>query len=308
MSEKIFIPKMPSEEVKNKYIPEIERFRLSHDDFEVASELIENLDSKTLQNIKNKIQDIDSEGTAFMVLGRNETSPIALSLYDRIKKVFSLGVLNSNWLTKILDDEGENLDYYQREKLLPKAPKGVVYFNIVGKSAQRKYGTTEWKNQKIKQNGYLQYPAEDNVAIIFNLDKYKSLRKDLLERYFKLPINSSEPLDADGLLKTRTYSYNNTANAFVKSLKDNIPWLEENLPQADEDYGYILSNRIPPKFIKGIVLSSPKGNNEALLENVLATMALNAKSENLVPIYDVDGNLLWPERISHEEIEKQNKE
>lgn len=86
----------------------------------------------------------------------------------------------------------------------------------------------------------------------------------------------------------------------------------------ESEYGFIGPVRIPPKLFEGIVFSVVEweGNTATYSKDrkkwqnrakALANAQMKIdkeKPENLVPIYDIQGNLYWPKKMTYEEVQK----
>ena len=269
------------------------------------------LSPEQLRVVMSKVQDVNEEGTAFTSITPSSVSENPeLNVIRRLESVLKNGVLNNNWRQSMLEEHGGDLDKVGTEK-----KKGVVYFNILGSvvNPYQDYKVVE----TIKDSSYLGYSSGDEaVIIIFDLDPYKSELKENYE-FSKKRLESHPPapghyMDRESYLKpsgTRKYSYNGSLKSWldraytrdwVKNVLPEETGLE--LPRADFEYGFSLSHRIPQRFFKGIVLKH--GKDSDLLRKTVDLIKESNRSENLVPIYDIDGNLLWPEKLSHEEIVK----
>lgn len=70
--------------------------------------------------------------------------------------------------------------------------------------------------------------------------------------------------------------------------------------------GFVAGRRIAPREFKGIVVNTEHLEDlEAELKNIIETMFKTSETkgkELLLPIYDLNGNMLWPKKMSHEEI------
>lgn len=63
-----------------------------------------------------------------------------------------------------------------------------------------------------------------------------------------------------------------------------------------------MSNRIAPRFFRGIVDGSL---SEYTLESMKKSFSNKKSGENLyIPIYDLDGSLLWPKKMSYERVKR----
>jgi hypothetical protein len=272
---------------------------------------------EVLETVFNKVQDIKEEGTAFLALGSNDTSGVGegISLEQRLELVLKTGVLNPNLLGAILKNEGKGEEgeviHVEGEPDLKK--RGNIYFNIIGKSAKWNYDTEKWEEVKIENDGYLSDMKDevDNIALIFDLDKFRSEREVDYKEFLESPEIFNEKREGwnwKNPPKSRAYTYNARMGSFNRALDTEIPFTSEGLPMADAGFGYVLANRIPPRFFKGLVLRPQEGNSsDILVKKVIEAMSLNSKPENLVPVYDIKGNLLWPKQLSHDEIIEMKK-
>lgn len=92
---------------------------------------------------------------------------------------------------------------------------------------------------------------------------------------------------------------------------------KEGETQAGEIEGFRTPLRISPRKFEGIAidkkyLSEIKLNTQEnqidLEENIIRMLTRSMESNNVfVPIYDYEGNLLWPRKLSHEEIVQMNE-
>ena len=78
--------------------------------------------------------------------------------------------------------------------------------------------------------------------------------------------------------------------------------------------GHVLYSRVHPKYFQGIALGDPSYNGGIFMKQRVEWIVKAMKevdkdhAERLVPIYDIHGNLLWPKRMSYEEVKKMVKE
>lgn len=68
---------------------------------------------------------------------------------------------------------------------------------------------------------------------------------------------------------------------------------------------YTMKNRIAPREFRAFVLPSKDANLET---NLKTLRSVQKKAGVRLSIYDSEGNLLWPQEISHQEIVQMLKE
>ncbi len=176
----------------------------------------------------------------------------------------------------------------------------VVHFNIVGRASD------EFDPQRTEISQSIQMSMPGAIGLIFRLDKFKedSTRygsEGLLEAYAKL----------------NTYHAVNQLEHARGVSKEN-PKTGKQLPHTE--FGFVLSARVAPRFFEGVVFNGPHLDGaedkyavdkspeamERTGEKIVKAMldAHKDDPENLLPIYDVDGNLWWPEKMDRKKIEK----
>ncbi len=92
----------------------------------------------------------------------------------------------------------------------------------------------------------------------------------------------------------------------LKALSKEYPRLvsKEGLVQPSSEYGFVLSYRIAPRLFKGFVLSQDHMEKAtARLEKIMRETCKDDK-ESLIPIYNKQGDLLWPKQMSYEDVKK----
>jgi len=77
-------------------------------------------------------------------------------------------------------------------------------------------------------------------------------------------------------------------------------------PIVDAAYGFATSEAIPTDCIKGVVvndLESMDHHLSSIIDSMFKSQDLSDKKQ-FVPIYDPDGNLLWPKKIQYAELKQ----
>jgi hypothetical protein len=85
----------------------------------------------------------------------------------------------------------------------------------------------------------------------------------------------------------------------------------ENLmttPGNGVDEGFAVSHRVAPRYFKGFVLHQGlERSTDELIGDLIEVMKKNSMElgkEFFLPIYDLFGNLLWPKKISSDNVSK----
>jgi hypothetical protein len=237
-----------------------------------------------------------------------------ISAKSNLKKMFKVGIQGG------LDrDSGipgkkpiENSKDWQTK--LKSGKENFVFFNIVGR------GLPPSSEKKRKSEiGNTNYMSSDAIAILFDLSGYKEI----------------EPSSGDYDNK-KNLTYRTNSPTFTKvfdELKEKYPDLklgddrlknyfpygkngegfdDQGLPLVETEYGFRLSPRVPPRRFSGIVFEMEKLDHSLASEDelsrrseeIVSVMNESTKKNSLLPIYDTNGNLLWPKKMSYEEVRK----
>ena len=168
----------------------------------------------------------------------------------------------------------------------------------------------------------------DGIALIFDLSKYKEVAPLITEegdiffhgKPFTFWVNGYF-LDVEKVLKELDIRFTDSkrirealapGSEQLKSLARQERFrhiLNENGEFLSEwDYGFVLPYRIRPEDFQGLVvnLSEPNGEKYIKIAEALARIQNNSATIKAAfcPVYDSRGNLLWPTRMSYEEVKK----
>ncbi len=69
------------------------------------------------------------------------------------------------------------------------------------------------------------------------------------------------------------------------------------------EYGFSISSRIPPRRFRGLIVKWELQKQLPTLTNVMKSVYKN-EPQSMLPIYDYRGNLIWPKRMSYEEVKQ----
>lgn len=186
-------------------------------------------------------------------------SGISEALREKDYKTFD-SILKSGLLGGRFDKPNIGLTKEKYLKNVKEEKDAVVWFNIVG---------VDSRSEKIKDSGFLnEYTADSNVlAIIFDLTHFQETPSSWEE--------SQRIVNLKQKRRTHRRAYS----------------------------GFILSHRVPPRYFKGIVLKllDEKGKDISCHDYLNKALDISRKMrssvkkrEYIIPIYDRNGNLLWP--------------
>jgi len=269
--------------------------------------------------IMDKVKDVNQTGTAFKCLGRIPKPGLGENYSDeemrkRIKEkkdeiisVLRNGILGDNW-ARHTHEESDRLfkesnytddlkgHWAHNVRTLKNAQ---LHFHITGQSA---HGQSPLYNVDFAQPG--------NIEYIFDLNYFRDSTLELDDKY-KYGGNPS-----DDPAKRRTYRINQyipwalsnpEEYARVKAKNDN----KHGEGISDGEYGFVAYHRVPPHIIQGMAVvrytkdHDLQSQKDDLQIDFVAKAQIEANKDRpnlLVPIYDTDGNLLWPKQMSYEEV------
>ncbi len=265
------------------------------------------LTPEQIEVIMEKVQDIDECGIAFSVLPKRPD-------FD-IESVFQDGLLG----TSLKEHDGCAGHKITRKEWITLREKqdAAVHFNIVGRM------DNSWLRRRLRDN-----PAEDiassywmrpgKIAILFDISTMKELLPsgyrtdqqnantfrgahgygDLVQTIGWEVVNRLEELPRD------TPMADPRVQEIIEDLREYEPYCDipaSCIIDQPSDTGFIACHRIKPAQFRGIVIHE----SELLCGTVNSMRSSYAdRSEKLLPVYDKDGNLLWPKKMSYEEVQE----
>lgn len=229
------------------------------------------LSQEATNEIMDKVQDINSEGTAFSVFNNIREK----NDRKQTENIFRFGL--------IADSQDLLEDYYSGEKHLDKKTisnflrdkrKCPVFFNIVGRG---------YDFNNLNESTWMK--GERSIAVIFDISSFHESEEPICGAWDK---NLTD-------LKFKEY-------AIDIGLDGRGAKFEDNKIKTSSGHGFVTALRISPRFFKGIVT---KNNSIDGIKELLSGI-YNAKKENLIkfliPIYNDRGDLLWPKQMRYEEL------
>lgn len=212
-----------------------------------------------------KVIDINQEGTAFSAISAG-TEKNQTELFERIiRNVLTEGLLGTDQESREKFRQEDETNIKEVWTKSVRNRQSLVYFNIVGKSA------------KSVGNSYYMQQYENPVAIIFDLSRFKE-------------VPSVKPSD----LEKEKFGHH-TYRTWRPGL-----WSEKKGPS---EWGFALSSRVAPKDFLGIV--SAYASEQALSRIMkIQNEVYKNKKGMILPVYHQWGDLLWPRRMTYEQVKQ----
>jgi len=294
------------------------------------------LSPEVVEKIMEKVQDINKFGTAVTFKD--------IESLDSVLKSGLLGSVPKSVLRFADDKFRELISQYEQNyerpaawaKIFRKTKANVVWFNIVGRflSEKVKKGSSDQTMHDLYPEGiesdffcaildvsrfkevnagpWVHSPVENSVP---KLDTFRS-DDSTLYGVLKLLFGESIPVPLDDRLrkenigrlliekKAEVDNFLNSDIAIGNKIKTAADlkdfFTEDGFTRSTKDYGFVFNGRVAPRLIKGLVIE--KETLKMIEEKILEIY--EDKQSLLMPIYDIDGNLLWPKKMSEEEVKK----
>lgn len=269
------------------------------------------LTPEVLEKVMAKVRDIDELGNGYSMLRGTQTS-------EDIEPILKDGLLGTPVKKENVLRKGNTARNSLKEEWASNArtkKDAVVFFNITGRSEEKqarsgsgdKYLPTE-----ISASEYV-WGGRDNLGILFDISHFEEGEPG----ENKFGKNGQELAQKSGRYR---------ADRLEMSTDKYKKWKERDFYPSpgravSTEYGYILSHRVAPRFFTGILINPKtkvigsieieyrKRDRQELVElaREIAARMLQVDSDKpdlLIPIYDTDGNLLWPKQINHIDMRK----
>lgn len=301
----------------------------------------EQLPPEVLDHVMGKVQDINVYGAAFSVVKTPDALPM---IFQKGLLGAETGFFGKLVREKLPDRLGTRVgaasnipsevypEFVNRwPEHIRKERKDGVFFNIVGRSAR---SVDESLYFTPKGFGYFQ---GQGVGLMFNAKDYKEL--GVMESYKQDKLNLPSKR---GTYKARSVgavvdSYKKRAGVedlsqttdeeVLRTLAglESVFISEQGEIKANGEFGFTLFPRVSPKSFSGILVKNTEVINERNRWGSISTReewkeeeTLNMakrialimqkeykdKPELLLPVYDTRGNLLWPKKMSYEEVKQ----
>lgn len=201
-----------------------------------------------------------------------------------------------------------------------------VHFNIVGRSIPDHSGSKTEIGNAYFSNIYNQEDGQEDLTIIFDISDFEETNPT--SNYTTKGVTPRKYHSNDSSILNTFNFYKENAFPLKPDLKVGDPLLkehgknhkheigvhrhfdEEGKPMPDTEHGFVLTPRIPSWRFRGLVLG---GSDEDVNKRVLEMTKMmkgtyGNKTEKLLPIYNQNGDLLWPKQMSYEEVQSFVKE
>jgi hypothetical protein len=267
------------------------------------------LSPEEIEKIMEKVQDINQKGITFSKIDFKWPMPVLPTGEGKLESIFKHGLIGTT--IQQLDIERDthvSTNVIHKDKFV-KSIKGKnrpdVFFHILGRGKNiglhydpKYYFEDEETMGDVIYDKY----TYDNVYIIFDISKYKE-----------------DEIDGNKPLSSYTFSLYPGKDREIYTKRNK----EGKLLSLDNDYGFRLSPRVPPRYFQGVCFTILDENTKnkkdweqasekspkliaKRAESIAREMqkGSKAKLQNLVPVYDVEGNLWWPKQMSYDEVKK----
>ncbi|MBI2056316.1 MAG: hypothetical protein HYT37_02960 [Candidatus Sungbacteria bacterium] len=260
------------------------------------------LSPEVIEKIMEKVQDINKKGTAYHVLGAYGERGNSLG---KLPKVLHEGILGTGLHSGPWKEPWAEATRKREGGLW-------LCFNIVGRANSFKR-TSDQNPIEIKKSYWW---LSGSIGIIFDPSSFKEISPDernkenknvksfwnagegmqeIWKKYFK----GLRPGDPRILEHPE----------FERLKQHNI--IDENgFPKADTEHGFEIFSRVSPRFFKGIVVARDFGGVKSLglhgnsVEFEKEIIEIMQEEKVLLPVYDENGNLLWPKPMWYEQVKK----
>lgn len=233
------------------------------------------LSPEVIEKIMDKVEDINSKGLAYSVLSRSGTGEDELSI--------------------ILQDGLSRKGY---------AVHTPIYFNIVGRAYDVE-GESELGESEISGSHWVR--RQDKVVVLFDSNDFEETHPneaDDPEKWEQVIMGKyTVDLMICNMPDGRRDIHSITDGVVVDKSKSNFKelrkrgYIDENGRfKPSTDFGFKLFGEVAPSQFRGIVVNGHI--------DFYTTIKEIQKSGLFLPVYDGNGNLLWPKQMSYEEVKK----
>jgi hypothetical protein len=296
----------PEENPENAQMVEMEEQDSKSKEFELTPE-IEEL-------IMAKVQDIVKYGVAFSRCarfakrreikerGREETANRDNEQMEKIKSVLNSGLLGRALTKEYNKTPDKDLKTIWAENVR-KNRDAVIHFNIVGRSTGLKedLGGTGPGGLGLKSF----YSGEGSVSVIFDLTGFRDTSASFTSQfpYDDMYHHTEHFKSFPG--ETHTYR-TNSPSEYSGWKRGDAGYLE-----STAEFGFVAYHRIAPQRFRGLFLDRSRDEEsktwhvqDSEIKRLVQIMTEVYKEhpDQLLPVYDNNGNLLWPKQMSYEEV------
>lgn len=270
------LPPQPLDEAINNSEIQINEFQLTP---EIQAKIME------------KVKDINAHGTAFSSL-TFAPSKDEIAFRERFSSVLEMGLLGTEGFGgDDLTREEFLKEWYENTRTKP-VSYSEVYFNIIGR-----IDGVQGENQIAKTN----IISSDGAGLLMDISRLKELPQGKYNDYERGKSKVTKTFSAD---RKKGIGY------YTQTIGD---WFRKPETGSRFDFkapkftGFVTPYRVAPRSLNGVIINS---TNQEIINNYCETMIKvdKDKPERLMPVYNTSGDLLWPQRMSYEEVKAFVKE
>jgi hypothetical protein len=275
------------------------------------------LSPETVEKIMGKIIDIDTKGTAYSSLGgfytlkesyKKEEFEKWEKLKEKIQKILRDGLLGLDKSDKMEINEWSG-NKTIKEKYTERITEGkvsnqLVYANIVGRSPVS--DETEFSTEI--GNSYWVGHRNFSAIIVFDKDFFEeteptrnNTERSILNNKWKFNADDPDMINFYEEIKSVIPNIK-IGDERAKEIGGRIGFDKDGMPKPYQEYGFVFFPRVPKRTFKGLVVKIPK--DEQYDQRIQEVTDAVVQSNLQIPIYDTDGNVLWPKKMSFEEVKK----
>jgi len=259
--------------------------------------------------VMEKVQDINREGTAFHAApySRGDSGEKKERL---LRSIFSAGLLGFCFS---YDGAVRPYEEFRREDNKAKiwigtarmTKRNILNFNIVGRSIRSisEIEGTGWFGS-IRSVGFifdLSEFSEDSPVLASEIDSPKSKFKFKFRTFravwrgymvgeWRRRFGDKKPGHPD----IKKYLQKHKAQSWIT---------DEGFPIPHPDDGFALTPRVKPRMLRGIVIGDLILEETPDVINVMK-QCYEKKKQMMLPMYDQKGNLLWPRKMTYQEVKQ----
>ncbi len=279
------------------------------------------------EQAREKVIDIETKGLGYSSIGRvwwgerpeENKAERWKKFKDKLSQVIEYGLVGLSPAGK-RDQERDDIKqrYISTHKEL--GSDTFVFANIVGRNERYSevYTRVDRLPTEIADSYYMRFPGI-SIAVVFDTSRFietepMGTRKTNINLHSdKWTFSADDPEISRAFLKAKEVNPeikigDAALKNFGKGQFDSPAFDENGYPKPWQEYGFIFFPRIPKRFMKGIVIRNTEDMAKEIPEIVELLIGLfRQKPQFAMPIYDQIGNLIWPEKISHQKLVNQGK-
>lgn len=269
---------------------------------EQEPEIEQELSPEVIEEIMRKVQDINTKGIAYSGVPE-----------ERLQSILRHGLLGTDYHGTT---EGE-IDK-ETWKANVRKRKGQIYFNIVGRAYDISFDSksnryNEYGETEIGASEWMKHDwnKRNKIALLFDVSSFHE-EPPITNYHRKKFKNRTFAADWDTLAKIWKEKVGDGISPgdarSLEKLKGHLGgefFTSDGFPKPWTEHGFLLNSRVAPRLLNGIVVKGIQDTDEHLLKRIINQITSSVKKESrLLPIYDTHGNLLFPKKMTYDEVKK----